>query len=118
MVSIGVTTHPIMRLPLPSATLIRPKCCAKSNTTSAIYKPSQPPDPITRTEPPQKGERRVTVKGPGNTALPHRRYKAPAATDPDYYALAVLNSAFAGGGSLGFFGSSTTNKAHGSTKHW
>lgn len=73
--------------------------------------PSQPPDPITRTEPAQKGERRITVKGPGNTAYLIVSYKAPAATDPDYYALAVLNSAFAGGGSLGFFGSSTTNKS-------
>lgn len=71
----------------------------------------EPPAPITRMEPAQKGEREVTLRGPGDTTYLTFNFKAPAASDPDYFALALLNSAFTGGGSLGFFGSSTTNKS-------
>lgn len=73
--------------------------------------PSEPPDPIVRQEPPQKGERQVTLRGPGDTTYLMFSYKSPAATDPDYFALALLNAAFSGGGSLGMFGGSTTNKS-------
>lgn len=84
---------------------------AKINDQFGAIPAGETPAPVARTEPPQKGERRVTVNGPGGTGYLVAGYKAPPATDRDYYALAVLNSAFAGGGSLGFFGSSTTNKS-------
>lgn len=71
--------------------------------------PAGPPIPsVTRMEPPQKGERRVDVRGPGDTAYLVHAYKAPDATDDDYFALALLNAAFAGGS---FFGGGTTNKS-------
>jgi zinc protease len=74
-------------------------------------RPQESPDPVVRQEPPQKGERQTTVRGPGETAYLMYAYKAPAATHPDYFPLALLNAAFSGGGSLGMFGSSTSNKS-------
>jgi zinc protease len=67
--------------------------------------------PVTRREPAQRGERRVVVNGPGDTAYLEVAFRAPAATDGDFYPLALLNAAFAGGSSLGFFGGGTTNKS-------
>lgn len=71
---------------------------------------SEPPEPIHRQEPAQKGERSITVNGSGDTSYLVYAYKAPAANDPDFIPLALLNAAFSGGGSLGI-GSSTTNKS-------
>ena len=71
----------------------------------------QPVAPITRQEPPQKGERRVTVNGPGDTAYLTIAYRAPAASHPDYLPLVLLNAAFAGGSSLGMFGGGGSNKS-------
>jgi zinc protease len=69
------------------------------------------PDPITRQEPEQKGERRVTVKGPGDTSFLRVSYRVPGAAHPDYAPLALFNAAFAGGSSLGFFGGGGSNKS-------
>ncbi|MCB8979194.1 MAG: insulinase family protein [Ardenticatenaceae bacterium] len=70
-----------------------------------------PTNPITRQEPAQKGERRVVVQGPGDTAYLTVAYRAPAAADPDYLPLVLLNAAFAGGSSLGMFGGGGSNKS-------
>lgn len=72
---------------------------------------ADPPLPPARREPPQRGERRVEVRGPGDTAYVLHAYKAPPATHPDYFALSLLNAGFTGGSSLGLFGSTTTNKS-------
>ncbi len=71
----------------------------------------QPANPVTRQEPPQRGERRVIVQGPGDTAYLTAAYRAPAAADPDYLPLVLLNAAFAGGSSLGMFGGGGSNKS-------
>ena len=55
------------------------------------------PPPVTRQEPQQKGERRVVVNGPGDTAYLTLAFRAPAASHLDYYPLTLLNAAFAGG---------------------
>ncbi|MFW5940593.1 MAG: M16 family metallopeptidase [Chloroflexota bacterium] len=68
-------------------------------------------EPVARQEPAQRGERRVTVSGPGDTAYLVHAYRAPAATDPDFYPLVLLNAAFAGGSSLGFFAGAGSNKS-------
>ena len=74
--------------------------------------PAGPPlPPVHRPEPPQRGERRIIVKGPGDAAYLVAGYHAPAATDPDYYSLALLNAAFTGGSSLGMYGSGSTNRS-------
>jgi zinc protease len=70
-----------------------------------------PIPPVYRQEPPQRGERRVKVHGPGDTAYLMASYRAPSADHPDFYPLALLNAAFSGGSSLGFFSSGTSNKS-------
>ncbi|MCL4266772.1 MAG: insulinase family protein [Anaerolineae bacterium] len=67
--------------------------------------------PVTRQEPPQNGERRVVVHGPGDTAYLTYAYRVPAANHPDFFPLALLNAALAGGSSLGMFGGSGSNKS-------
>lgn len=67
--------------------------------------------PAARPEPPQNGERRVVVYGPGDTAYLTVAYRAPAAGHPDFFPLALLNAALAGGSSLGMFGGSGSNKS-------
>lgn len=71
----------------------------------------EPLPPVVRQEPPQRGERRVTLHGPADAAYLTHAYKAPAADHPDYFALTLLNAAFAGGSSLGMFGGTGSNKS-------
>jgi zinc protease len=66
---------------------------------------------VRRAEPPQKGERRVVVNGPGDTAYLTFAYRMPPATHPDYLAMTLLDAAFAGGGGLGMFGGGGANKS-------
>jgi zinc protease len=68
-----------------------------------------PPIPI-RPEPPQPGERRVTVEGPGETVYLQIAYRAPVAAEDDFYAMSVLDSLLTGPSNLNFFGSGISNK--------
>lgn len=70
-----------------------------------------PLPPVTRHEPPQRGERRLTIKGPGETHYLAIGYRAPAASSPDFYPMALLNAGFSGGSSLGLFGGGGGNKS-------
>ena len=63
----------------------------------------------TAVEPEQRGERRVTVEGPGTTSYVELAYHAPAAKDPDFPALVALDAILAGASSLSIFGGGTTN---------
>ncbi len=71
----------------------------------------QPVSIFKRPEPAQRGERRITVHGPGDTSYLAYAFRAPEATHEDFYPLVLLNAAYAGGSSLGLFGSGTTNKS-------
>lgn len=73
--------------------------------------PGQPVGEVTRDEPEQRGERRVTVHGPGETAYLTYAYRVPGATHPDFAPLTLLNAAFAGGSSLGMFAGGGTNRS-------
>jgi zinc protease len=74
--------------------------------------PSGPPlEHTVRPEPEQRGERRIFVNGPGDTAYLIYAFRAPNATHPDFYPLILLNAAYAGGNSLGYFGGGSTNKS-------
>ncbi len=73
--------------------------------------PGEASSPIRRAEPPQLGERRITVHGPGDTAYLTFAYRAPAADHPDYPAMTLLNAAFAGGSSLGMFAGGGSNRS-------
>ncbi len=67
--------------------------------------------PVRRAEPPQLGERRLTVHGPGDTAYLTVAFRAVGASHPDYPALSLLNAAFAGGSSLGMFAGGGSNRS-------
>lgn len=58
--------------------------------------PSELPRAFSRTEPAQNGERRVRVERPGTTTFIEYAYRAPAAADVDYHALAILDSVLSG----------------------
>ncbi len=68
------------------------------------------PSRLDRTEPAQTGERRVSVEGPGQTVYLQVSYRAPAADDPDFYALDLLDSLLTGPTNLNMFGGGITNK--------
>jgi zinc protease len=68
------------------------------------------PGRVGRPEPPQRGERRVTVEGPGETAYLEAAYHAVSGTDPDFFPAAVLDSILAGASSLNLFGGGISNK--------
>ncbi|MBN1439268.1 MAG: insulinase family protein [Anaerolineales bacterium] len=68
------------------------------------------PNRGTRPEPAQRGERRVTVEGPGETAYVEAAYHAPAATDPDFFPMVVLDSVLAGPSNFNMFTGGISNK--------
>ena len=63
-----------------------------------------------RTEPEPRGEHRLTVEGPGETTFIQDTYRAPAATDPDFFPFVVLDSLLTGPSSLNLFGGGISNK--------
>jgi len=71
---------------------------------SALYgdipRGPQPPA-FWRPEPPQQGERRVRVEREGSAHYLYAAYRAPAATHPDWFRLAVVDSILAGASAPG-----------------
>jgi len=65
---------------------------------------------LRRPEPPQTGERRLTVEGPGETTFVQVTYRAPAGGDPDFFAYTVLDSLLTGPSNLNMFGGGISNK--------
>lgn len=63
-----------------------------------------------RPEPEPRGEHRLTVEGPGETSFVQDTYRAPAATDPDFFPFMVLDSLLTGPSSLNLFGGGISNK--------
>jgi len=70
----------------------------------------KPPSRLQRDEPPQAGERRVCVEGPGETVYLQVSYRAPKADDQDFFALNLLDSLLTGPTNLNMFGGGITNK--------
>ena len=68
------------------------------------------PPRLTRSEPEQKGEVRLSVEGPGETTYVQVCYRFPAASHPDFFPLAVLDSLLAGPSNLNMFGGGISNK--------
>jgi zinc protease len=56
----------------------------------------EPPPRLTTVEPPQTGERRVAIRREGTTAYLKLAYHAPAATDPRFYPLLILDAVLTG----------------------
>lgn len=73
------------------------------------YKPLALPELRPRPEPEQRGERRVSLSGEGETAYVQMAYHAPAATDPDFFPMVALDSILAGASSFNVFGGGGTS---------
>lgn len=71
--------------------------------------PGPEPPRLNRPEPPQRGERRVEVRGPGETTFLQVAYKAPRGADPDFFSMLVLASLLTGPVNLNLFSSGITN---------
>ena len=64
-----------------------------------------PPPQVRSVEPPQEGERRVTVRRPGGAVpLLQMAFHAPAAKDPEFFALLMLDGVLSGFKGPGVFG--------------
>lgn len=71
--------------------------------------PAGPPVPrMDTTEPPQRGERRVTVRHPAGVPFLEVGYHAPGVSSPDAFPMVVLDAVLSGGKSMGIFGSGGT----------
>jgi len=68
------------------------------------------PDRSVRVEPPQSGERRVTVEGPGETTYIQIAHRVPAATEEDFFPLTVLDSLLTGPSNINMFSGGISNK--------
>ncbi len=69
------------------------------------------PPAIYRPEPPQRGERRVNLEGPGNTSYLEVVYHAPAARDADFLPMVVLSAILTGASGMNLFGGSPPNRS-------
>jgi zinc protease len=69
------------------------------------------PRPIHRPEPPQQGERRVRLEGPGATAYLQAAYHAPAARDADFFPMAILTAVLTGAGGMSLFSAPPPNRS-------
>ncbi len=73
--------------------------------------PSRPlPDAASPEEPPQRGERRVTVEGEGNTAYISVVFHTPPPVSADFHPLVVLDTVLSGASGMTLFGEGGTNK--------
>jgi zinc protease len=66
---------------------------------------------FTAVEPPQRGERRVIVEGPGKTQYLEIGCRAPDATHPDYHALVILDTILGGAKGMSLWGGGTSNRS-------
>ncbi len=62
------------------------------------------PPRLARPEPPQRGEVRLAVEGPGETAYVQVAYRCPPASEDDFFPLTVLDSLLTGPTNLNMFG--------------
>ncbi|HSK66933.1 MAG TPA: pitrilysin family protein [Anaerolineales bacterium] len=78
-----------------------------------LFEPvSAGPEParLSRPEPVQNGEVRLSVEGPGETCYVQASYRFPSASHPDFFALSVLDSLLAGPSNLNMFSGGISNK--------
>ncbi|HEX6036181.1 MAG TPA: pitrilysin family protein, partial [Anaerolineales bacterium] len=68
------------------------------------------PARLSRPEPHQNGEVRLSVEGPGATSYVQVCYRVPPASHPDFFPLSVLDSLLAGPSNLNMFSGGISNK--------
>jgi zinc protease len=76
-----------------------------------VIEPGPTVPPVCGAEPPQRGERRVTVTGPDKTAYLQMAFHAPNARDEDFFPMVVLDTNLGGVGSMSLFGGGANNKS-------
>jgi len=69
------------------------------------------PRAVNRPEPPQPGERRVTLEGPDSTAYLEAAYHASAASDDDFYPLTILSAILTGASGMNVFAPAPPNRS-------
>jgi zinc protease len=69
------------------------------------------PPPVNRSEPPQRGERRINLEGPGQTAYLQTVYHAPAAGDADFFPMLILSTVLTGVAGMNLFSSPPPNRS-------
>jgi zinc protease len=69
------------------------------------------PRPVKRPEPPQRGERRVRLEGPGSTAYLQAAYHAPAASEPDLFPMTILSTILTGASGMNLFAAPPPNRS-------
>ena len=71
------------------------------------------PEPplVTAQEPPQRGERRVVVEGPGATAYLEIAFRVPPATHPDAHALILVETILSGAKGMSLWGGGGGNRS-------
>ncbi|MBI3943768.1 MAG: insulinase family protein [Chloroflexi bacterium] len=68
------------------------------------------PEPVRAKEPPQLGERRITVKGPGATNYLLMAYHSPPVDSQDFMPMMVLSTILGGAAPMGMGGGSSANR--------
>ncbi len=69
------------------------------------------PSPVNRPEPPQRGERRVDLEGPGATAYLQAAYRAPAARESDFFPMVILSAILTGASGMSMFSAAPPNRS-------
>ena len=80
-------------------------CCAGPSGTSVVFLLGLSRQRLKVAEPPQPGERRVALEREGTTAYLKFGYHAPAATDPDFFPMLVLDAVLTGAKGLNLWSS-------------
>jgi zinc protease len=68
------------------------------------------PPRYSRNEPAQRGQRQVTVEGPGETTYIQAAYHTPVASHPDFFPLMVMDSLLSGPSAINILGGGLSNK--------
>jgi len=66
---------------------------------------------LSRPEPEQRGERRLTLEGPSNTAYFSAAYHAPAAREPDFFPMMLLSTILSGAPGMSLTSSAPPNRS-------
>jgi zinc protease len=69
------------------------------------------PLPVDRPEPPQRGERRVSLEGPGTTAYLQAVYHTPSAIELDFFPMVVLSTILTGAPGMNVFAGDPPNRS-------
>jgi zinc protease len=94
------------------------RALARSEELFGHIPAGQLPADTTRAEPPQRGERRVTVRLPGSAPMVRIAYHTPAAAHPDFVPLVIADAVLSGGKAMFAFGDSTSRRRASTAPWW